>query len=997
MNRPVHRLLSMAVASTLITGCAYTSLTDKNQQAKGAQNALVTSLGIKRIVVEKTQLEPAALSEIRDGYAELVGQFSERGLAQQLELRLADVEMLLAEERQVSIDAGTSGGTYQHAISAYQNILVKYPDEASKEAVLYQLSRAYDLQGEREQSVAVLNVLLELFPTSQHAPEAWFRQGEAFYGQAEYAKAANAYAQVLANSENNNFYAMAAYMQGWAYYKLEAYDKALTSFDSMLLASFSDETLQKQAVSTSVLPAHVLPAPVLPDMAQLSKGQQKLVKDSLRMMATLFSYRGNGEAIVDFYNVRGNQPHSYLVYNELAQQHLDNDRYLDAAEAYHAFASHFPAHPEAVAFYVKHIDAFILGEFPSEVLSAKAGFVDTFGATTGQYATLPDYVQQDARPYLHQYLRELAQTQHSFAQQLNTPTKRHTLTPTLRGLNEDALRKEASAAYAKAQGYYLAFIDMFPDDELVAQMQFNLAESYFESAQYENAITHYEAFAYTFSDHEKASDGAYSALLAFKALSEKTLSDEVANTSLQGLKAKQRQSQQRFIATFSRDSRVVPVVQTLMQETFDEAQFEQALSYSDWLLNPPSGTTGSINEQVRLSAFLVKAHSLFGLKHYVEAETAYAMLLADTQKWGIAKQDALTQTLTRNYAISMFKQAEAAVGQDDLSQAVTHLTRLMRNTPNIDIRVNAQYDAASYLMTLERFDEAQALLEDFEQRFPLHELTPTIEGKRLFVYENTEQWQAAANVLYDQYERNKSTDAGREALLQAAEYFELAGNRAASLPAYRTYAHAYPAPFDTVMEVRFIMSEFYKQSGEDAKRRFWLDKLIKGHDGAGDNATPRSQTLAAMSAMVFAEDAKYVFNRIKLTQPLKASLTKKRKALTQAVEAHNRVLSYKVREYATVANHQLGALYRQLANDLMASQRPSNLNALELEQYELLLEEQAYPFEEQAMQVYEVNAKRSWDGVYDEWVKASFAELSALMPNRYRKTEKVEALSVEAY
>jgi len=107
VNRPVHRLLSIAVASALITGCAYTSLTDKNQQAKGAQNALVTSLGIKRIVVEKTQLEPAALSEIRDGYAELVGQFSERGLAQQLELRLADVEMLLAEERQVSIDVST--------------------------------------------------------------------------------------------------------------------------------------------------------------------------------------------------------------------------------------------------------------------------------------------------------------------------------------------------------------------------------------------------------------------------------------------------------------------------------------------------------------------------------------------------------------------------------------------------------------------------------------------------------------------------------------------------------------------------------------------------------------------------------------------------------------------------------------------------------------------------------------------------------------------------
>ncbi|WP_338519150.1 hypothetical protein [Alteromonas gracilis] len=345
----------------------------------------------------------------------------------------------------------------------------------------------------------------------------------------------------------------------------------------------------------------------------------------------------------------------------------------------------------------------------------------------------------------------------------------------------------------------------------------------------------------------------------------------------------------------------------------------------------------------------------------------------------------------------MFKQAELAAAQSDLSQAVSHLNRLMQRTPNVDIRVNAQYDAASYLMSLERFDEAQALLEDFERRFPEHELTPTIENKRLFVYEKTQQWETAANVLYGQYQREKLTDQGREALLQAAEYFELAGNRSASLPAYRTYAHAYPEPFDTVMEARFIMSEFYLQSGEDAKRRFWLNKLIKGHDTAGDKATSRSQTLAAMSAMVFADDAKYAFNKRKLTQPLKTSLSKKREALSKAVQAHNKVLSYSVREYATKANHQLGALYRQLANDLMDSQRPDGLNALELEQYDLLLEEQAYPFEEQAMQVFEVNVKRSWDGTYDQWVKSSFSQLAELMPNRYRKIEKVEALSVDNY
>jgi hypothetical protein len=71
----------------------------------------------------------------------------------------------------------------------------------------------------------------------------------------------------------------------------------------------------------------------------------------------------------------------------------------------------------------------------------------------------------------------------------------------------------------------------------------------------------------------------------------------------------------------------------------------------------------------------------------------------------------------------------------------------------------------------------------------------------------------------------------------------------------------------------------------------------------------------------------------------------------------------------------------------MESDRPDNLNELELEQYEILLEEQAFPFEEQAISLHEINMRRSWDGIYDDWVKQSFAELKRLMPARFDKQE----------
>src|SRR5690606_26955113 len=62
----------------------------------------------------------------------------------------------------------------------------------------------------------------------------------------------------------------------------------------------------------------------------------------------------------------------------------------------------------------------------------------------------------------------------------------------------------------------------------------------------------------------------------------------------------------------------------------------------------------------------------------------------------------------------------------------------------------------------------------------------------------------------------------------------------------------------------------------------------------------------------------------------------------------------------------------------------------ELEQYDILLEEQAFPFEEEAIALHERNAARTADGIYDEWVERSIVALGELMPVRYAKRELAE-------
>jgi cellulose synthase operon protein C len=108
------------------------------------------------------------------------------------------------------------------------------------------------------------------------------------------------------------------------------------------------------------------------------------------------------------------------------------------------------------------------------------------------------------------------------------------------------------------------------------------------------------------------------------------------------------------------------------------------------------------------------------------------------------------------------------------------------------------------------------------------------------------------------------------------------------------------------------------------------------------------------------------------------------KAYAEAAEAG-------VAEVTTAAAFHTAALYQDFGKSLIGSQRPKKLSKMELEQYNVLLEEQAFPFEEKAIELHETNARRTAQGLYDTWVKNSLAELAKLKPVRYGKAERGDA------
>jgi tetratricopeptide (TPR) repeat protein len=227
----------------------------------------------------------------------------------------------------------------------------------------------------------------------------------------------------------------------------------------------------------------------------------------------------------------------------------------------------------------------------------------------------------------------------------------------------------------------------------------------------------------------------------------------------------------------------------------------------------------------------------------------------------------------------------------------------------------------------------------------------------------------------------------REALLQSADLYAKANNVPKAVSMLEKFVGTNPTPIVDAEEARQRLADYSGKTGDVSRRDYWYHEIIKTDAQAGAQRTDRTHYLAAKAQLALAQPARDAFRAVHLTLPLKKSLVTKRKALESAMDGYKRAAEYQVAEVTTASTFEMAELYRTLAKDVMSSERPKNLKGEELEEYNSLLEEQVFPFEEQAIKAHELNSARAKDGVYDEWVQKSFQVLAELKPARYGKTE----------
>ena len=333
----------------------------------------------------------------------------------------------------------------------------------------------------------------------------------------------------------------------------------------------------------------------------------------------------------------------------------------------------------------------------------------------------------------------------------------------------------------------------------------------------------------------------------------------------------------------------------------------------------------------------------------------------------------------------------------NLQGAIAQFARVEQVSPGSAVIVSAEFDIAASLMQSKKWNRAIAKFSEFRDKNPAHPLSERVSENLIKAYLETKQYVKAAGELESFSANTADPEIKREAIWQAAELYEKADVRDKVIEAYKRYVDMFPDPLEQAMEARNKLAVIYGKAGRLDDRQYWLKEIIRREKDAGKASTPRMRYLAATSAFELAQPALQTYQQVKLVRPLKQNLKRKKQKMKEAVDAYTLAADYGIAEVTTASVYWLAEIYNEFGRELMSSERPLGLSEDELEQYDILLEEQAYPFEEKSITIHETNVGRASEGTYDEWVEKSFGKLKLLNPIRYAKAEKSESAAQYIY
>ena len=842
--------------------------------------------------------------------------------------RLADLLLSRASDLQsggdsTGLEQDVSGSqiqaSYREAIVAYEYLLARSPGDIE---LLYQLSRAYEESGQPRRALATVEQLLA--QSSGQDPrlrsDTLFRQGELRFDADDFVGAEAAYSAVISTGKNAPAFEQSLYKLGWSLYKQGKYLEALDPFYAYL------ETLPG------------LPAVESSPNSQLSPVEQEQLSELLDVMSSCFVHLGGLKAAQDFFASGKQRAYERELYLALADWYEEQLQVSQAAETWLFIAQRAPLSEDAPTLTARAVRVYREAGFERLAFETSRQLVDAYGPRSEFWLHHEKRGYPEELRLIDDCLIKLGSYYHQ--QSIDAP-----------GLEYDQM----------AERYYRDYLVWFGGTSSANIIQFQLAELLAEQGRYSEAYRYYEDLAWGGGEETLAAAAALEALQINAGVVAEADPDRGLSRAMHG-----RDDAVRFVVTFPDHEAAPRVLARVGGEMLDQNESDALVDLLGSIIQ-----RDAVQDELMLVAWTLAARAAHSDGDFSDAVEAYRSALEYAPQ-----TDERRVALTTGLATALLDAGKQSARQKQWDVAASRFEEAGRYATADDLRQSAHYAEATVYLAQNQWEQAIELLQTYRRRYPDSPNRQEVSRKLAYAHEQNGALNLAAAEYYSLgRNRQQSLELRRQAILRAGNLYLEIGDASMAIKAREYYVDQFPEPAESSVAVMEELASLNASRGDADMQQHWLAALIALDNRSG---TANTRKFAARAALSLGELSLSKFRKIRLVSPLEANLKTKIKLMESALSEFERAAEYGVAPVSSAATFHMASMYDELGQALLASERPAGLTEDERQHYETLLVEQAAPFRQQAMEIYDLNISRATIGRSDPWVERSVEQLDAL-------------------
>lgn len=781
--------------------------------------------------------------------------------------------------------------------------------------------------------------LLTAHPHLKGADALHYLIGYALYENAQPLEAAVWFENVVKKYPRSQFALEASFRLGEIYFETGQMGEAAESYKRIIVAGpgvYHEKALYKLGwvyYRTENLEKSVDAFTKMLDMERSAgQGGSGLAAEAVSGAVMSLSHFKDADTAVEFIRALGPRDYSPRMLAMLGEAFADAARYEHASKAYKTLAELFPDYEELPLTY--KLMASLLARAGNEEAALKTSteMLARFNPTTPWYKkTFPKGSDKIDAAVIEASVWAFKQ------------------------YHKNGREKSDMTALKTAIGGYTLFLASYPSAPSTGEARLLLAEAYFDSKMYAEAAVEYErAAALANGKDDKKGDMLYSAMLAVEIVFYGSEKDRQGSL----------ETCDRIIKTYPTELAQSGKLEKAIYKTAEMYGVDKQFDKARERLTP------LLKDKKNIAAFQ-KSAELYLAEGNLTAAAALYVSLVENSKIGEYKE-----ILTK----LRYRIAEDSLNRGKLAEAIERFHEAYKTAPGSKTGELSLARAAQIAIRLKNPRDIEASVKRLVEAYPGTEWRFTLLAEAARSFEAVDA--ASAGRFYE-LASGASPHASEAAklLLTAAVFYESASSNDEAEAAYKRYLLLGNIPTDKALEAAYRLGSLQLKTGKKSDGMKTLKKLA-----LADDRYTTGRQFPARAKLILLRDAHGDYLKIALTQPFEETFEKKNALLDKLLKEYSEIAGLSVPELLPEVFYYMGQSFENFKDAILLSERPSELAKDELEEYNFLLEEKAYTYDEQAVKAYENSLYAGRDQrIYTEPLQKSLDRLAFLKPAIYKR------------